>query len=663
MRNHSSGEGAHRYHERPRPIPALVTATAVVIIGTALVDAARLWLLLVPVSFLLAAFAAGALVDRAVGGRRPMPDRPPTFGLAVRLGVGLACFSLLTVASAFAGVLWVAAAAAVPLLAYGLLLAVRTGLKFQPSREDLPSAAGGFVCGSAWLVAWLWATIPPTFFDELSYHLVAPQRALLTGELATTPWVFFNLMPHASDLLLVWGMASGGGLGARAIGFALWVACTIAALGLAEAVVRAGSTSQGLALVMGALAASPTLWFLATLPFADTCLSVALVTAIALLAAPQSERSRWLPLGLVLGLAATVKLTGLYWVAAVLAAAAAARWPWRDIARTALVALASVAPWWVRAFVHTGNPIYPMGFTLLGGRPWSEESQARVAGDIVSGAGELGVSGLLRLPLDLVRYPERYGSGGDAGSVALAAPLLVLVLPAVLRMLGVDGRVRRGCDIAAIFVLVAGVGWLVTSPLPRFFSPALIVSLAVLASVVMHLGRKGHMVVLGVILIAGMWGTWKFIEQHGEAFSSYNVALGRESADDYLARQLDHWGAARFVRETLPAEARILFIGETRPYYFAREAMAPSAYDRHPLQRWVRESSSPEALAARLGAEGFTHVVLNVREFKRLHDKYGVLAFSGEGADASDRRLKSLPGVLRLAFASNGVYVFEVPHR
>lgn len=70
-----------------------------------------------------------------------------------------------------------------------------------------------------------------------------------------------------------------------------------------------------------------------------------------------------------------------------------------------------------------------------------------------------------------------------------------------------------------------------------------------------------------------------------------------------------------------------------------------------------------EALAARLAAEGFTHVVLNVREFKRVHDRYGVLAFTGDGAEANDRRLKSLPGALRLAFESNGVYVFEVPHR
>jgi hypothetical protein len=642
-------------------VPALLTATVVVILGTAWVDPSRLWLLFVPATFLIMAFAGGTLVDRAIGGLPAEADAPPMLTVAVHVGVGLACLSSLAVLSALGGMLWIAGIAAVLLLAYGLFRVVRAGLRFRPVRGVLPAAAGGLAMGGAWLVAWLWATIPPTFFDELGYHLVVPQRALLTGKLQTTPWVFFNLMPHASDLLLSWGMAFGGDLGARANLFGLWVACSLGAWGLAEAIAWPRVTTWAAPLVAGALAASPTLWFLATLPFADTCLAVAVVTAIAMLVSPQSARRPWAPLGLVLGLAATVKLTGLYWVMAALAAALVAGWSWSVIGRVSLVAVASVAPWWIRAAVHTGNPIYPAGFTLLGGHPWSDESQARAAGDIALGAGDLGLMGLLRLPLDLVQQPERFGSAADAGVLAYAATFLVLASPALLRWTGIGGRERRTAGIVSVFVLMAGIGWVITSPTSRFFAPAFVISLAMLAGWALFLGRIGQMVAVLVLLAAGAWGTWRFIEQHTDTFSSFDVALGRERADDYLVRQLDHFRAARFVRETLPADARILFIGETRPYYFAREAMAPSAYDRHPLHRWVLESSSPKALAVRLADEGFTHVVLNVHEFKRIHDKYGVLAFSGEGAEEHDRRLKALPGALRLLFASSGVYVFEVP--
>src|SRR2546430_1768529 len=50
-------------------------------------------------------------------------------------------------------------------------------------------------------------------------------------------------------------------------------------------------------------------------------------------------------------------------------------------------------------------------------------------------------------------------------------------------------------------------------------------------------------------------------------------------------------------------------------------------------------------------------LVLNVHEFRRVREKYGVLAFSGETAPADERRLKGLPNALRLLYAANGVYV------
>src|SRR5437867_6585420 len=640
----------------------LLGATGVVVLGTALVDPSRLWLLMVPLVFCGTAYGAGSLVDRAAGGLVAERDHPPMVVLSIRMGVGLTCLSLVTFLNALGGVLWLAGLGVLPAVAYGFVCAIRAGVQVRPLRASVAAGVGGCLLGGVWLVAWLWATIPPTFYDELAYHLVIPQWVLKTGAIQTTPWVFFTLMPHAYDLLLAWGMGFAGDLGARAIIVALWVTCTLAAWGLVEGITRPVASPWAAPLVAGALATSPMLWFLATLPFTETALVAAVVTAVVVLVAPPAERRPWLALGLVLGLAASVKLAGLYWVVAGLAATAVAGWTGRDTLRAGAVALASVAPWWVRAFVHTGNPIYPMAYGLLGGRPWSEESQARVMADLPYGApGSLGLGGLLSLPLDMVQHPERFGSASEAGVLAVAATCLVLALPVISRVVGLSERGRRLGDAAAIFVALSGAGWVLTSPTTRFFAPAFVVSLAGLVGTLLYLRRAGRVVALIVILVGGVWGTARFLDQHAAVFSSLEVALGRESADAYLARQLDHFAAARFVQERLPPDARLLLIGETRPYYFYREAVAPSAYDVHPLHRWVQESPSPEALAKRLATEGFTHVVLNIYELKRLHDNHGLLAFSGDEAEANTRRLRELPRALRLLFAANGVFVFEVP--
>jgi hypothetical protein len=123
---------------------------------------------------------------------------------------------------------------------------------------------------------------------------------------------------------------------------------------------------------------------------------------------------------------------------------------------------------------------------------------------------------------------------------------------------------------------------------------------------------------------------------------------------------LEHYDAARYVGAHVAPAGRVLFIGEARPFHFERESLAPYPFHSHPLAQWVRETASTEELEERIRMEGFTHVVLNTREFKRLHDQYGMLAFNGSDAVELDRRLKELPRVLTPLFSKNNVFVFQV---
>ena len=96
--------------------------------------------------------------------------------------------------------------------------------------------------GIVWCIVWLWSTIPPTFYDELAYHLPIAQYALRTGSLPALPWSFFTYMPHLSDLLLGWGLAIGGDVGTRSMHLVFWVVIWIAGWAFVEAT-PPGSTS------------------------------------------------------------------------------------------------------------------------------------------------------------------------------------------------------------------------------------------------------------------------------------------------------------------------------------------------------------------------------------------------------------------------------------
>src|SRR5207249_9193789 len=122
-------------------------AAGVVGLGTALVDPSRLWLLVVPIVFCGVAYGAGALVDRAVGGLVAERDHPPMVALSIRMGVGLACLSLVTFLSALGGVLWLAGLGALPAIAYGFVCAIRAGVQVRPLRWSGAAGVGGCLLG------------------------------------------------------------------------------------------------------------------------------------------------------------------------------------------------------------------------------------------------------------------------------------------------------------------------------------------------------------------------------------------------------------------------------------------------------------------------------------------------------------------------------------
>lgn len=640
-------------------------AFGVVALGTAVIDPSRLPLLFIPLSSWLACYGTGASLEWATGSP-PHQDRHGLGSMVRRMSTGLALLSFIALLSGLAGVFWLAGIVVVanmPLPLWRLFkeirLVARGGWPTLPHRCNLIS---GGLFGLIGLIAWLWATIPPVFYDELAYHLVIPERTLATGTLPTYPWVYFTLMPHVSDLWLAWGMAFGGSLGARAMHWGVWIASSLAAWAIIDYFVPPKRDRWSLPFLLMALASSSTWWFLGTLSFAETGLTFSVLSSIVVLGVFPPATLAWIPFGLLLGMTGSMKLSGLGWAAALLAAATVLRWPWRLLLGATSILGLTMSPWWIRASLVTGDPIYPLAYKTFGAVLWNDQSQALLNGDLPAAAQDLGLWGTLQLPIDLVLHPERHGSASDVGILAVLSVSLVLLLPLISRW-SADGSSRQLCARAATtFILLSGCVWLATSTTTRFFAPAFVFSTVVLAALSLH-ARRTVMACLGILLIpcAG-WGTWQFLNTHHQVFSSATVALGQEGREAYLRRELPYYDAARYVATTVPTTARLLFIGEARPYYFFRDALAPYPFNIHPLTQWVIESPTTEDLASRLATEGITHVVLNIPEFRRLQSHYHVLQFTGDQAALYDRRLHGLPRVLHEQFARNGVHIFEVPH-
>ena len=643
------------------PYSTLSVALAVLSLVTLVIAPSRLPLLLIPGSFLLAAYGMGLLLERTTASWFPVfPSYGPMLTFVVRVGTGMSVLGCATTVFGLLGLYRLSALMVIAALVWGILHLARSRNTLALFTPTYPCLVSGFAVGMVWAIAWLWATIPPTFYDELAYHLPIPQYALRTDHIPSFPWLFFNFMPHLSDLLLGWGLAFGGEIGARAMHFTFWLAIWIAAWAFVETIIATHSCSWIGCLMGGAFASSATFLFLGTLPFAETSLTFAVLTSAALIARPGTS-TLWLPLGFLWGLAVSVKLSGWLWVVAGVLAALMMRWPVPALAKSGLVAVGVSLPWWGRAWWLTGNPIYPMGYRWLGGLYWTDETQARLQGDLPSYADPVTALSLLKLPYDMIMAPERFGSASDCGPLAVGMICLMLSFPLWRFVLNLDLVRRRQCYAACLFIFITGLCWIMTSTTTRFFAPALMIGLSTLVALLALVPQPALALSLILLSAAGALGTTRFISLHDQVFSSTRVALGQESGSDFTRRTLDQYEAAMYVRHNLAPDTHLLFIGESRPFYFDRTSLAPYPFHEHPLTRWVEEASSPEQLIHKIRSEGFTHVVLNTREFRRLHNGYHVLEFTGPHALEQDHVLKELPGKMTTLFSKNNVYVFALP--
>ena len=108
------------------------------------------------------------------------------------------------------------------------------------------------------------------------------------------------------------------------------------------------------------------------------------------------------------------------------------------------------------------------------------------------------------------------------------------------------------------------------------------------------------------------------------SFAQY--ALGQFTRDEFVARVGK--GVLEpivWMNESLPASAKVLYVGEARAYYAERSVVYSTAFDQNPLMAMSRAAKTPEELLAALRAQGITHVYVNSSELNRLQHGYSYM--------------------------------------
>ena len=379
------------------------------------------------------------------------------------------------------------------------------------------------------------------------------------------------------------------------------------------------------------------------------------------------------------GAAAAAKYPGLiYAVVPCLAAVGAAPF---IVPRAGRVALAkqwilpmvsglslTCVPWYVKNAVLTGNPVYPLEYSVFGGKDLdSARAQQWAKAHRVPVDGKTGSAYSVNA---FVNSAKQIVVASD-GTQPILLFLAVCGLLGPLAIGGAEGWKRTwpvgwlgnwpmGWLVWSVWILL--VWWLATHRIDRFWLPAVSIwavlagfGLAWLVTWVSH-GLATALVLFG--LAYGIVMNASPAIGDNRYFVSLE-ALRSDGGDDENVGRLSR--PIAWCNENLPkAETKLLLVGEARAFDFRMPIVYSTCFDVSPVEKWLRGKTA-EQQRTNLHAAGATHMLFNWTEIARYRNP-GNYGFSDWPSREDIEKLWESGVVRRVEwpFAAESAELFEV---
>lgn len=488
-------------------------------------------------------------------------------------------------------------------------------------------------------IALLAASFPPgtlwpaegNGYDVLEYHFGALRDWLDAGRILYLPQNIYSNFPMNIEMLYLLSMGLvgnpvEGALTAQLINLILAI-LTVAAVWLA-----ARSWGDRAAWIAAVIAAScPYLTYLCGVAYVENGLLLFAALSLAALgrASEDSMRGRsWLLLaGLFAGLACGCKYTGV--PAVVLPVLLASAWlalrakrrRYFDPLIVIIGATITFAPWLVRNYNNTGNPVFPLARSFFPERPgvWDDDGAQRwKEGHLPAPEHRLMAGRLDRLWHEIIASPL-FGMTWLLVVVGAAA-FVMMRRPAVA--VGSDQPTLLPCWIMIVVPLIC---WLAFTHLVGRFAVTLIVPASIIAAVGLARFAESHRLIFVACMITAVVGNAAALSRillEARFFELAALRSGRD-VDWFTAGQWPTHAHVPRINELTRDGHRVLVVADARRFYLEAGADYCVVFNRNPFAEAAGSLPAHELLVW-LRNRDYRHIHVDWSEMNRLRkSRYG----------------------------------------
>ncbi len=528
--------------------------------------------------------------------------------------------------------------AAIVCFCVGLFLALFGVFSQVFVERRLPKAPSGIfvLVALPLLIAIFSALAPPIAKDALLYHFAVAKAFIAQNSSAFIEGNIASYLAMGTEMHYLWAMLLGGLFSPRAAEaaagattFLFFPVLLMAIYGWAREI----EVSRTWSLIATAMVACiPTAYHVASSGYIDISLAL-YVTLAAYGLTRWWKESAWgwvILIGIFLGAALSVKLTTVFVFAAFAliillrarevknpAAIApgsdtcVAASPGRIVASGfAALLLAGIiaSPWYIRTWVATSSPVFPFYMSIWPGKAngWDiERSNLFQAMNSQYGGIDTNKLNYLTAPvrMSIASQPEQVANYDGVLGVAFLIGLPLLVWALWKFDLAVEIKIMLG--IAGVMYLF----WLFSSEQLRYIlpiAPLLAIAIAASAEKIGNGVGKVARCALLTASVCGLLTTFAWFCQK----SPLRVALGGETRDQYLTRNLDYYSYYQSINTETPADAKVWLINMRRDTYnIERPIFSDYLFEDWTLRKMLWESSSAQEMRSKTVAMGIKYVL------------------------------------------------------